>query len=245
MGRRRPYARRRLWRSFWVFLRDAKQVVAIFVGAEVFLIAGSLLTEPSRFLQGLLIGSGTVAIASAFGLVFLISSGSMLTLAGAWAEDFANDQIKRAVKRGHVWGGVANIEVGGFDVDHLVVAPGGVLAIETKAHSRGLDRSRAKADLAQARDAARKASSILRSKDIDMPQEVRPVLAIWGSRATATLPQGGRLVDGVHVVAVADLGDWLGSYATGKVGIDYASTLLDRLKRFRDRQELRQPDLAR
>jgi len=240
---RRSYARRRLRKSFWVFVQETKQVAVVFLAAVVLVAGYTVVAEPSAFLSGLIIGVVATALAAAFLIMFLVTSGSALTLAGAWAEDFVNDEIKKARKRGHVWGAVPNIEVGGFDVDHLVVAPGGIFAIETKAHTRRISRATASADLEQARESARKASLILQSKQVGLPQPVTPVLAVWGRRATETVPNEGRLVNGVHVVPVPALADWFVSYRTGRVAEDNAATLLERVLQFRDHQQQREPSL--
>lgn len=243
MASRRSYARRRLRKSFRVFVRETKQVVFVFVAAVVLVVAYTVIAEPSAFMRGLTIGVVATALAAAFLIMFLVTSGNALTLAGAWAEDFVNEEIKKARKRGRVWGAVPNIEVGGFDVDHFVVAPGGIFAIETKAHARKISRATASADLEQARESARKASLILQSKHVDMAQPVTPVLAVWGRRATETVPPEGRIVDGVHVVPVPALADWFAAYSTGRVAEDNATTLLERLRAFRDGQHQREPSL--
>jgi hypothetical protein len=243
VARRRSYARRRLRKSFWLFVQETKKVVVVFAGAVVLVAAYTVVAEPSSFLRGLVIGVVTTALMAAFLIMFLVTSGNALTLAGAWAEDFVNDEIKKARKRGHVWGAVPNIEVGGFDVDHLVVAPGGVFAIETKAHARRITRATANADLEQARESARKAALILQSKHVNMAQPVTPVLAVWGRNATETVPAEGRTVDGVHVVPVPALADWFGAYRTGRVAADNAATLLQRLRAFRASQHQREPSL--
>lgn len=243
MASRRSYARRRLRKSFGVFIRETKQVVAVFAAAVLLVIGYTVLAEPSHFLRGLIIGVVATALTAAFLIMFLVTSGNALTLAGAWAEDFVNDEIRKARKRRHVWGAVPNIEVGGFDVDHLVVAPGGIFAIETKAHTRRISRATATADLEQARESARKATLILQSKQVDMAQSVMPVLAVWGRQATETVPPEGRFVDGVHVVPVPALADWFSSYKTGRVAEDNAAILLQRLTAFRDGQRQREPSL--
>lgn len=243
MATRRSYARRRLRKSFWAFVRETKQVVIVFTAAVLLVIGYTVLAEPSPFLRGLIIGVVATALLAAFLIMFLVTSGNALTLAGAWAEDFVNDEIKKARKRGHVWGAVPNIEVGGFDVDHLVIAPGGVFAVETKAHTRRITRATANADLEQAREAARKAGLILQSKHVNMAQPVTPVLAVWGRKATETVPAEGRTVDGVHVVPVPALADWFSAYRTGRLAEDNAATLLARLRDFRDRQHQREPSL--
>jgi hypothetical protein len=223
------------------FARENWFVLAIFLGATLFAVGWTLAFGSSPFVNGLVIGVIATALAASFVMFFLVLTGGALTVLGSWAEDVTNDAVKRAAKRGHVWGAVPNVEVGGFDIDHVVVAPGGVIAIETKAHVTGIDAGRARADVTQAREAARKATAILRSKDVAMPSDVVSVLAVWGSKATRTIPAEGRLVDGVHVIAVHDLADWLARFKVGRVAEDNAADLLERLRRFKDSQIRRPP----
>jgi hypothetical protein len=218
--------------------------VLVFVSAIAAVTTVCLVIQPSRFMSGLTVGVVVTALSAAFLLFFLMTDGNVFTLAGAWAEDFSNDELRKAVKARSVWGAVANIELGGFDIDHLVVAPDGLFAIETKARSGKLDRKKLLDDIAQARRAAKKAESILRSQHVLMPREVQPVLVIWGKRATRDLPAAGRLVDDVPVVPVTHLAEWLITYRTGRLPQDHAEEMLTRLREFKASQVLRDPVLV-
>jgi hypothetical protein len=202
-----------------------------------------VVTEPSRFVAGLIVGVTASVLVGFILLLFLMTNGNVFTLAGIWAEGFVRDEIKAAKKAGNIWGGIDNIEIGGFDIDHLVFAPGGVFAIETKSHGIAFNSARLQNDLQQARDAARKASLILRSKHVEMPEEVIPVLAIWGNRFTEDLPDGGQLRDGVQVLAVRDLSGWLSHYAQGQIAQDNANEAMWRLTEFKDTRVIRKPSL--
>jgi hypothetical protein len=226
------------------FAKDYWQVILVFTAALSGIIVWCLLFEDSEFAQGLTIGVIGAVFVSTFVVFFLVVTGSALTLAGAWAEDFVSDELKKAVRRGHVWGFVNNIEFGASDIDHVIVAPGAVVAIETKAHVVKINRDRAQADLQQALRTAKKAASLLRSQDIEMPSEVVPVLAVWGKGVVDSLPVEGRVVSGVHVVHVSDLSHWLARFKTGRIAEDNAHQLLKRLRAFRDSRELRDPVLS-
>jgi len=240
---RRSYARRRLRASLWRFIRENKATVGALSAITVAMAVFARLAEPSGFMQGLMIGVTATVLAAFFLLVFLISTGSIFTLAGVWGESFTNEEIDKAIKRGQVWGSVSNIEIGGFDIDHLVVAPSGVFAVETKMHTANLTNARKHADLDQARDSARKATSVLRSKHIELRREVRAVLVVWG-KASADIPDGGREVDGVQLLAGSDLATWLSRQSTGRLAQDTAEEMLTKVKAFRNSQVLRDPVLA-
>jgi hypothetical protein len=237
----RSFAQRQLRSRFLTFLRELwKQITVV---ALVFAVLAALtsIIQPTRFLAGFFVGVLVSAFIGVIGLLFLMMGGNALTLSGIWAEGFAHDEIKSATKKGHVWGGIDNIEIGGFDIDHLVFAPGGVFAIETKAHTGKATSMRLEADLQQARDAARKAASVLRSKHVEMPEDVTPVLVIWGRRFTEGLPEEGLVRDGVHVLALPNLASWLSTYRHGRIAQDNANEAMWRLLEFKSRQVARPP----
>jgi hypothetical protein len=83
------------------------------------------------------------------------------------------------VKRGDAWQALDNVPLRGGDIDHVLVAPGGVLAIETKFFSK---ESRAKYLDEQVRDAER---CVTRVRGIMTTlrahrHPVQGVLVVWG-----------------------------------------------------------------
>jgi len=234
VSRRRSYAQRLFRSALRSFVREAKLPIGVLLLAEGLIVAITLLGEPSRFAQGLIIGVSSTVFLGFFVLLFLMVTGSVLTLAGIWGERFAKDELKMAVKRGHIWGFVSNVELGGFDIDSIAVAPGGVFALEVKAHLARRRRRDDSADLQQARYGARKAASIFRSVHVQSPHEVEPVLVLWGRRGADEVPAEGLTVDGVHVVAVGDLANWLRRHRTGRISEDNAKAVLARLQDFKD-----------
>ena len=103
---------------------------------------------------------------------------------GYVAEKFSVEALRKV--RG--WTVVDSVAFEHSDVDHVVVTPSAVLAVETKHHQSDLPRTsraaheRAHRDLACARTAAAKTRSLLRSAGFaHIP--VTPVLMIWGPGA--------------------------------------------------------------
>ena len=96
------------------------------------------------------------------------------------------------------------------NIDHVVVSPRAVLAIETKFVGAGrqwaTERNR-EAAMDGARSSARSVRSILLSQGVrDVP--VEPVLMVWGPGA-GKLESDWAVVEGVHVVrGVAAAGPW-------------------------------------
>ncbi len=77
-------------------------------------------------------------LVSAVGLLFLLHTGASRQLSGAYGEDNTRDALRAAHRRHHIWGWIDNLEVQGGDIDHLVLAPSGIYAIDTKWHTTHL-----------------------------------------------------------------------------------------------------------
>lgn len=207
----------------WLAVVVAASIVAGLIAFEHLFTRGW--TE--GFIDGLLVA----AMVAGLGLVFLLSAGGAMLLGGAWGEDATKEVLKTAQKEGHIWGAVHNIELGKADIDHIVVAPSGVYALETK--WRFVDHTPAVLSdfAAQATRNARKAASVLRSQTVTTPHDVVPLVVVW-SKGQRGLPDDGLVVDGVLVVAGSDLRRWLARQATGRMSEDNAELLLERLNAF-------------
>jgi hypothetical protein len=119
---------------------------------------------------------------------------------GRLAEQWSLDGLRKL--RG--WHVTDNIPFEREDVDHVVVAPSAVLAVETKYHSRAYpgtnaDSERHQRDLNAAERAAQKIRLLMRAEQMRDAAVVVPVLIVWGPGAPE-LPEGHRLEDGVHLV---------------------------------------------
>ncbi|HET7311474.1 MAG TPA: hypothetical protein VFJ17_09125 [Mycobacteriales bacterium] len=223
-----------LRRAFWMWLGANWRRIA----AATTLILGSLIVvhvfvARSAYVRGAFDAAGIVGWLWTVTLSFLLTSGAVYQLAGAWGEDNTREELRRARRRGLIWGFVDGIEASGVDVDHLVLAPGGALALDSKWHFGELQWEALRRDVDAARGRAGTARSVLRSVHVDRPMDVVPVVVIWG-RAQRDLPDEGLEREGVHVVAGADLLRWLGGWRTGKLPQDYAADVLQRLTQFAD-----------
>jgi hypothetical protein len=119
---------------------------------------------------------------------------------GRFAEQWSLDGLRKV--RG--WGVVDNLPFEREDVDHVVVAPSAVLAVETKYHGlafpgTAVEVSRHRRDLDAAERAAHKIRLFLRAEKLRDAAVVVPVLIVWGPGAPE-LPSGHRIDDGVHVI---------------------------------------------
>ena len=102
-------------------------------------------------------------------------SGSM---AGAWGEDSTTDELRKAKRRGLIWGFVNGVATSTGDVDHVVVTKrGGVVAVYSKYHAH-LSSDQVQRDLVSAATSARRARLIMLS--FGRRLNIEPVALVWG-----------------------------------------------------------------
>nr|WP_269813684.1 nuclease-related domain-containing protein [Ornithinimicrobium sediminis] len=132
-------------------------------------------------LKGVVAG---ILFASAFWAPFTaVTISTYSATVGSWGESFTKELLQRERPS---WPIVHDVPMQARNVDHVVVSPRAVLAIETKylgagspwPQSRFRDRH-----LLDARDSARSVRLLLRSADIRTELPVQPVLMLWGPGA--------------------------------------------------------------
>lgn len=131
-------------------------------------IFGVSAVAASFVFDGYLLGLTHGAIGAVFTASVLVtflgsSSGTVGHLVGAWGEDFTRDALRRAKRRHHIWGWVDSLEIASGDIDHLVIAPSGIHATDSKWRGQALSRSALERDLEAAKRATSRARSVLRS----------------------------------------------------------------------------------
>jgi hypothetical protein len=231
MTKRHSYARRQMQITFRTYLA-ANWRPLILLALVLSAATLPVYFTDHRWQQGFMTGVMATAFLSLTVLGFALHTEGLQQLAGAWGEDNTCAELDKARKRGHIWGAVHNIEFGGFgDIDHVVLTPGGVLALETKWKFRELARNWLHKDLRQASSAAGKTRSVLRSKGIDAVHDVTPVVVVWG-KGGHEIADGGEVVDGVHLVYGGELADWMARWGTGRLAQDNAEPVLAKLETF-------------
>jgi len=163
------------------------------------LIIGLSLLEPNGFARGFVMGAGLTAVGCTLCFLVLMHDGSYTWRRGADAEELTAEFLTRQLPG---WETVHGMFLVSADIDHIVVGPGGVVAVETKWTSAEWERRSGKdraylAALAQARRSAERLQRFLRSKGIEIG--VDAMLVIWG-RGAPSFAGGVRRVDGVLVV---------------------------------------------
>lgn len=175
----------RVWRSEAAFLG--------WVGVAAAAIGLTPLLRWRGFLLGVLIGCTFTLLA-----VTVMRVGNA-QVRGAWAEGWSLESLRKVSG----WLVTENLPFHGVDVDHVVVTPAAVLAIETKYHGSGYDTAtnlkRHKQDLDATKAAERKINSYLRSLKLPTQVPTHGVLMVWGP-GRPRLDSGWREDDGVLVV---------------------------------------------
>lgn len=145
-------------------------------------------------------------------------SGARTWDAGAGGEDLTASALKHLGKNTVVHG----LKFEGFDVDHVVIGPQGVLAVETKWTSRDLDLSlgprerRLLRDLESAIRGARQVGILLRHV-AHLEIDVRPALVLWGA-GVKDVEKGALNINGVEVLIGRQARQW--SFPSGTEALD-------------------------
>lgn len=191
VARRQQYAFvRRVWRPFAVIL---------LVAVGFFSLVAYL--EPSQFVKGLIVGGGTVGVLAGLAMITQQATGTAQTGMGATAEQWTASELRPLRKAG---GRIVNhlaLERG--DIDHVVLAPSGIYAVESKWSGSGwslTSRSdRLDAALSQVRRNARHLR-LWHPVAAARITAVRPVLFLWGGTGM-TKPDRPTRIDDVDVVS--------------------------------------------
>jgi hypothetical protein len=189
-GRRRQYA----------FLRIKWRFVATTVLVAAAAIVGATFLTPNSFAKGMVVGAGVVATFGGIAVLALLVTGTAQTGMGEVAEQWTATELRPLRKVGGRV--INNLALQRWDIDHVVILPSGVFAIESKWSGRGWDLDHPDDQLTKA---IRRASGNARTLRLWKPikgtgvPEVQPVLFLWGG-TELTKPTRPRRMDGVDVV---------------------------------------------
>lgn len=157
--------------------------------------------------------------------LYLLAEGSMGARIARLHETGAADLLRDVPGVHHV---ISNLEFDGFDVDCVVIAAGGVFAVETKAMTRirparQLDAGSRDRWGSQARANARKVRLLLRSHHIEVP--VRPVMLLTGAGVPVDMPAFEEEPDGTLWVRRRDIDEWGTRIGSGDMKADEAERI--------------------
>jgi hypothetical protein len=214
--------------------------------ASTVLIIGLVsLLLPSQFVRGLVIGTGITGVGSAIWIWAIQSTGTAPTMMGDLGEQLTAGELRKL--RRHGWRIVNHVTLRpARDVDHVLVGPGGLFAVETKWSATPWSQEpidgRIVDAAAQARENAHDLTiwHHLRSLGVG---EVKSVVIVWGAGArdfTAALS-----VSGTTVLAGPKLARWRRGLTEAELTssqVEAAWQALDAQCRVRDpREQAAQP----
>ena len=243
--RRISAARVLAWREALRYLNENRRALLIFAGIMLPTIAITNLLPGSAWSRGF--GTGFLVTAS---LAFIwwvawVPSGLANRGNGALAELWTNDLLRHTPG---VHAVIPSLKFKGKDVDHVVIASAGIVAIESKWRARMPQRDDLRAAAHQAADAGRTLRLSLR--DTAVPEHLfSNVLIVWTPRAISLEPYVIQTSLGPVTVMSGDATDrWREGLWAGPVGTDFAEDLrkeLDALAVRRDRDAIEAGTLLR
>jgi hypothetical protein len=197
-------------------------LVAIALVFSAVFVALALL-EPNDFARGLLLGAGLATVGCLLCFFVLMHDGSYTWRRGAEAEQATADLLERTLPG---WDSVHGLFLVSADIDHVIIGPGGVVAVETKWTSVDWESRRGRtatfrAALVQSQQSASRLQRFLASKGafVDVPA----MLVVWG-RGAPRFAKGIRRIDDVLVVEGRANPD-LGAAFPAVAGFDMAGVL--------------------
>ncbi len=236
--------------------RDAAKTNLSVMPILILIVVGTgaiLLALPSplwwrSFLVGFLFASALASL-----LWFLhVSAGVHVQWLGLMGERATAEAVSRRRMRRLGWHVVSGLFFDGHgDVDHVLVGPGGVFAVESKWTSSpwtvtelGIDGPLGRDPVAQARDGARKVESMLRFGKERFDIRVQPLVVLWGPGA----PKIDRGICGVSDVLVAEgrsSGHWVDKLDGAALPPDLVGHVQQTLQEQADRQYSSAPKAER
>lgn len=206
--RRRTTLERRLREARFQQARRLWKRIAWLAAIAIATTAAVLALWPST--PGLEFGLGVLDGAAVVVVLCAINVRTHNLTMGSWSERWTSESLRK--QRG--WLAVDNVPMFGFDIDHVVYAPGGVLAIESKYYGPTSEKtatSRQARDIEQTRRGATATRSLLRSFTSDA-HDIVPVLICWGVGAPSAPPSQH---DDVWVIHGNDLRNFLPRFDEG------------------------------
>ncbi len=139
---------------------------------------------PTAFSRGVVLGAGLASSAGVLASLVRQVTGTAPAMMGGQGEQWTASELRPLQRRG--WRVVHHVSLRPWDIDHVLIGPGGAFAIETKwsAQPWVLEPAEARV-LSAARQAADNARDLrlwapFRKAGID----VQPVVMLWGPAAT-------------------------------------------------------------
>jgi hypothetical protein len=195
----------------WTWLLSGVGVVAAVAGALILLV-------PNTFARGLIVGAATVLIIGGPSLLVMQLTGSAPLMMGAQAEVWTAGELRPLRRAG--WKVINHVRLRPWDIDHVLVGPGGVIAVETKWSAEGWRVDKPDARLRSAVEQVRANARDLRLWRPELraapERATSAVLFLWGgARSGEARPSGVIDIDGLPVVyGLSAAKQWRSTLAT-------------------------------
>lgn len=174
------WARSQARLRWFEFVRERWLLLVAMVAVAGIPITGLVLLSSGAFLRGLIVGAGVTGTAALLCALVRGATGTAWMTAGATAEQWSAQELRRL--RGDGYRLFNHVFLSGGDIDHVLVGPAGVVAVETKWSATPWTDANASARITRAVDQvganARKLRlwSPLHNADVTV---VRPVVFLW------------------------------------------------------------------
>jgi hypothetical protein len=224
------FARTKARRAQRTFLRrNWKLFLAVTAGMLLPALA-ALPLLPNSFARGLLVGVAGTSVVALLSFWVVQATGTAPIMMGDLGEQWTAQKLRSTRKAG--WKVVNDLALQAWNVDHILVGPGGVFVVESKWSSQAWDvvppgQTVAKA-CGQVDAAAKTISSWLRPLDVG---PVYGLVVLWGANAR-DLPPSQTLLAGdrqVTVLAGPRLKPWLKGLPGNQLSAEQVDTAWDQI----------------
>lgn len=219
-------------RRNWIPLLAAGLVMAAFIAVTAAL-------TPDPFVRGMIVGGGLVGVASMTWSWTLQATGTAPRMMGDLGEQWTAQELRKLRRRG--WLLVNHVTLTTPDADHVLIGPGGVIAIESKWSAQDWEPGgmRLRTAASQARNNARRLSLWQDLKALGVGP-VSSVVILWGPGARDLA--GPFDLDGTTIVPGQHAPAWRAGLPEGQLTaqqVDAAWQVLDAHCRTTDPHEAR------
>lgn len=198
---------------------------------------------PSPLARGFLLGAATAGLGGALTVWVMQVTGTAPTMMGDLAEQWTASELRPLRRRG--WRLVNHVRLRRWDIDHVLVGPGGAFAVETKWSARPWVLQPPDERVLQAvRQARGNAEDLRRWAEFRRAgaPPVQPVVMLWGAGSgQLQTPPGGLHIEGTTVVAGPAAFRWRDSLPDSQVlsavQVKAVWQSLDRHTRMRDQRD--------
>jgi hypothetical protein len=203
-GRAGSWARSKVRKRQWQFIRKQRRffvLTGVGTAAITWLI---LFFVRAEFIRGLIVGIAVAGTIGAMALLVMSVTGTAPISVGAGAEQWTAKELRPLKRAG--WRVMNHVALAAWDIDHILVGPGGVIAVETKWSSTGWKIDPPDAYLGRAVDQVRANARTLRlwheMRSLSV-ETVTPVVFLWGGNHDEPRPtqSGPRQLGDVTVVS--------------------------------------------